>query len=41
MDEVHALRAHIRQLNYAVATTTCRKTVDVMQQMLRAAEAKL
>jgi translation initiation factor 2B subunit (eIF-2B alpha/beta/delta family) len=41
MNEVDALRAHIRHLNYAVATTTCRKTVDVLRQMLRETEAKL
>lgn len=41
MNEVDALRTHIRHLNHAVATTTCRKTVDVLRQMLRETEAKL
>lgn len=41
MNEVDALRTHIRQLNHAVATTTRPKTVDVLRQMLREAEAKL
>lgn len=40
-DEIDALRAHIRQLNHAVATTTSRKTVDVLRQMLSETEAKL
>lgn len=35
------LRAHIRQIKHAVATTTCRKTVDALRQMLRETEAKL
>jgi hypothetical protein len=39
--EVDALRTHIKHLNYAVATTTCQKTVDVLRQMLRETEAKL
>lgn len=39
--EVDALRTHISQLKYAVATTMCRKTVGVLRQMLREAEAKL
>jgi hypothetical protein len=41
MNERDALRAHVRHLNYAVATTTCRVTVDVLRQMLRESEAKL
>lgn len=41
MNEVDALRTRVRQLNYAVATTTCRKTVEVLRQMLRESEAKL
>jgi hypothetical protein len=31
----------VRHLRYAVATTTCRKTVAVMQEMLREAEDQL
>lgn len=41
MNEVDALRTHIRHLNYAVATTTCQKTVAVLRQMLSEAEAEL
>lgn len=41
MNEIDALRTYIMHLNNAVATTTCRKTVDVLRQMLREAEAKL
>ena len=41
MNEVDALRTHIGHLNHAVANTTCRKTVDVLRQMLRESEAKL
>jgi hypothetical protein len=41
MNEFSALRAHIRQLKHAVATTTCRKTIDALRQMLSEAEAKL
>ena len=41
MNEIDALRTHVRQLHNAVATTTCRRTVDVLRQMLREAEAKL
>jgi hypothetical protein len=29
MNEVDALRTHIGHLNNAVATTTCRQTVDI------------
>lgn len=36
-----SLQSHVRHLRYAVATTTCRKTVAVMQEMLREAEARL
>lgn len=39
--KVEALRTHISHLKCAVATTTCRKTVDVLRQMLSDAEAKL
>ena len=41
MDEVDALRTHIRHLKHAVATTTCHQTVDVLQKMLRESETKL
>ena len=41
MNEVEALRTHITHLSHAIATTTCRKTVDVLRQMLRETEAKL
>jgi hypothetical protein len=41
MNEVDALRMHVAHLNNAVATTTCRETVDALRQMLREAEAKL
>ena len=41
MDEVIALQTHIRHLQHALATTTCRKTADVLRQMLRETEAKL
>lgn len=36
-----SLQDHVRHLRYAVATTTCRATADVLQQMLRQAEACL
>jgi hypothetical protein len=36
-----SLQSHIRQLRYAVATTTCRTTSDLLQRMLREAEARL
>jgi hypothetical protein len=39
--EVDALRTDIRHLKHAVATTTCRKTVDVLRQMLRETEVKM
>lgn len=41
MNKVDALRMHVAHLNNAVATTTCRETVDALRQMLREAEAKL
>jgi hypothetical protein len=41
MNEVDALRMHIKHLNHAVATTTCCITVDALRQMLREAETKL
>lgn len=41
VNEVAALRTQIRHLNHAVATTTCRKTVDVLRQMQREAQAQL
>jgi hypothetical protein len=41
MNEIDALRTHLRQLNHAVATTTCRKTVHMLRQMLSETEAKL
>lgn len=33
--------SYIRHLRYALATTTCRATIDLLQQMLREAEANL
>lgn len=36
-----SLQSHVRSLRYAVATTTCRTTVAVLQQLLREAEARL
>ena len=36
-----SLQSHLRHLRYAVAATTCRKTVAVLQEMLREAEARL
>lgn len=41
MNEFSALRTHIKHLKHAVATTTCRKTVGALQQMLKETEAKL
>jgi hypothetical protein len=41
MNEVEALRTHIKQLNHAVATTMCRRTVCALREMLMEAEAKL
>jgi hypothetical protein len=41
MNEVDALRTHIRHLNHAIATTSCRKTVDVLRQKLGETAAKL
>ena len=41
MNEVDALRRRIRHLEHAVATTTCRKTVDVLREMLGESEGKL
>jgi hypothetical protein len=41
MNEVDTLRTYIRQLKHAVATSTCRKTIEVLRQMLGEAEAKL
>jgi hypothetical protein len=41
MNEVDAFRTHIGHLNHAVATTTCRKTVDMLRQMLEETKAKL
>ncbi len=35
------LHNHVRHLRYAVATTTCRVTVDTLRQMLREAETRL
>jgi hypothetical protein len=39
--EVDGLRTQIGHLKHAVATTTCRKTVDMLRQMLRETEEKL
>lgn len=41
MDEIDALQTQIRSLNHAVAATTCRKTVDMLRQMLKESEARL
>lgn len=40
-EEPASLQGHVHQLRYAVATTTCRKTVAVLKQMLSEAEARL
>lgn len=40
-EDAGSLQSHVRHLRYAVATTTCRKTVAVMQEMLREAEDQL
>lgn len=34
------LASHIRHLRYAVATTTCRATVDALQKILNEADAR-
>lgn len=36
-----SMQSYVRHLRFAVATTTCRATVDALQQMLREAEAGL
>lgn len=36
-----SLQRYVRQLRYAVATTTCRATVAVLKQMLSEADARL
>jgi hypothetical protein len=41
MNQVEALRTHIKQLNHAVATTMCRRTVFALREMLMEAETKL
>jgi 2-hydroxy-4-carboxymuconate semialdehyde hemiacetal dehydrogenase len=40
-DELASLRAYTAHLNYAIATTTCRKTAGVLREMLKEAEARL
>lgn len=35
------LASQIGQLRYAIATTTCRETVDALQKMLSESEARL
>lgn len=39
--EPQALRIHIRQLRHGVATTMCKRTSEMLQQMLEEAEAQL
>lgn len=39
--DLGSLDSHVRNLRYAVATTTCRATVAVLKQMLSEAEARL
>lgn len=39
-EDIDALRIRIRHLKYAIATTSCRETAGVLQQMLSQAEAK-
>lgn len=36
-----SLRSHVRNLRYAIATTTCDATADVLQRMLNEAETRL
>jgi hypothetical protein len=36
-----SLQSYVRHLRHAVATTTCRATVDALQHMLKDAEARL
>lgn len=38
---IGSVRDHVRNLRYALATTSCRVTVKVLQQMLKKAEARL
>jgi hypothetical protein len=39
--DLGSLQSYVRYLRYAVATTTCRSTVDVLQQMLQDAKGRL
>lgn len=40
-EDLGSLESYVRQLRYAVATTTCRETVAVLKQMLHEAEARV
>lgn len=40
-EDVGLLQTHVRQLRYAVATTSCRKTAEILQKMLDDAETSL
>lgn len=39
-ESAHSLHSYVRNLQNAVATTTCHKTVAALQEMLREAEAR-
>jgi len=41
LQESASLQSDVRHLRYALVTTTCRETVDVLQKMLKKAEARL
>lgn len=40
-EDADALQRHVSHLRYAVATTTCRKTVEALRDILRDAEERL
>jgi len=40
-EDLGSLHRHVRQLEYAVATTSCQQTLAVLQKMLRDANARL
>lgn len=39
--DTEALRAHLRNLQFAVATTHCKRTAAALKQMLEQAETQL
>lgn len=39
--EASSLQSHVRSLRYAGATTTCRTTAEILESMLKEAQASL